>query len=175
MVHVALLRAINVGGNRKVPMADLRALIESLGFTGVRTYVQSGNVVFRGDSVDVRSLEAALANRFGFAIPTILRTADELQSVVARCPYEVPDPTRVGVALLADVPAAESVARLDPNRSPGDSFVVDGREMYLKVPNGFGQSKLSLDWIERQLGTTATVRNLRTITTLVDLASSPTS
>jgi uncharacterized protein (DUF1697 family) len=178
---VALARAINVGG-RTVPMADLRHLVESLGHTGAATYVQSGNVVFqpakRVTATTVAELQNAFAARFGFACSFILRTAAELRAVVAACPFPEAgdDPRTVHVGFFAAPPTRERTAKLDPQRSPGDRFVVDGSHIYVHYPNGQGRSKLTLDYLERTLGVAGTMRNWRTVLALLDLVEAgPTS
>jgi uncharacterized protein (DUF1697 family) len=167
---VALLRAINVGGKRKVPMDRLRQVVAGLGHDRVSTYIQSGNVLFRSASVDRAALEGALAEAFGFAIPVVVRTRGEVDALLGADPFpEVVDDTRIGVALLADQPAVEAIASLDADRSPPDVFRVIGREVWMHCPNGFGQSKLTNEWFERRLGTVATSRNRRTMKILAQL------
>lgn len=173
--YVALLRGINVGGNTKVPMAELRSMVESLGYEDVRTYVQSGNVLFRSPSTSeveiVQALEAGIAETFDLRIPVVLRTADELAAVSESHPYlvEEPSPTKLHVMFLGDIPEAEAVAILDPDRSPPDRFRVIGREIYLHFPNGAGRSKLTIDYFERRLNTRATARNWNTVTKLLTM------
>ena len=175
--HVALLRGINVGGHHKVPMAELRALFEQLGYTDVATYVQSGNVLFTGETHDepttVRGIRAALLDRFGFDIPVLVRSTGELAAVAARHPYAAvqPDEAKLHVFFLAGEPALEAIADLDPARFAPDEFTVEGRHLYAHYPNGAGRSKLTNDPVERALGTTATARNWRTVTKLLELAT----
>jgi uncharacterized protein (DUF1697 family) len=169
---VALLRGINVGGRRKVPMADLRALCDGLGLRRTRTYIQSGNVAFDTDAepaVVSARLATAMEERFGFPIPVVLRSAAELEGTLARVPFE--DLERVHVAFLDRAPGAEAVASLDPDRSPGDRVVVVGADAYLHLPNGMGRTKLTNDWIDRKLGVVSTARNWRTVEALAALAT----
>src|SRR5690349_16774971 len=107
MRHVALLRAVNVGGRSKVPMADLRALFEELGHTEVQTYIASGNVVF-GGKPDARRLERALADRFGVETTVILRTAKQLEAVLDAHPFGK-DTSHTYVTFLAEKPSAPAV------------------------------------------------------------------
>ncbi len=164
--HVALLRAINVGGRNKLPMAELRALFEQVGCQDVRTYIQSGNVAYRvGARLAGRIPElvgAAIEEAFGFRPPIVTRTAEELRAVAAHRPYpEVTELKFLQVAFLAEAPAQG--AQLDPSRSPDDRFEVRGREVLLHYPNGTARSKLTTGYIERALGTTCTLRNWRTV------------
>lgn len=175
-VHVVLLRGVNMGGHNRLPMQDFRAVLVDAGCAEVRTYIQSGNAVFRAaPALAARlpeTLAAALLERFGLRVPVVLRSAAELRAVVAGNPFarEAAEPTRVHVAFLADAPAAARVARLDPERSPPDRFAVRGREVYLHLPNGAARSKLTTDYLDRTLATTSTGRNWRTVLTLLEMA-----
>jgi uncharacterized protein (DUF1697 family) len=166
---VALLRGINVGGNRRVPMADLRSVCAELGYRGVATYVQSGNVVFAADdSPDgvAETLEAALGERFGFAIPVILRDRAAFARVAAHHPFEdrESDPARLHVFFLAGEPDPGKVAGWHPERFAPDEVRISGGEVYAYLPNGMGRSKLTVE-----LGTPATARNWRTVQALLHL------
>ena len=162
---VALLRSINLGAGSTVPMAELREVVTALGHGSVRTYIQSGNVVF--DSATEQpgpALEAALAARFGFPIPVLVRTAAEMAAIAT---FPVEDPAHTTVFFLS----AAGTGTLDPMRSPPDTFVQNGRELYVRYPNGQGRSKVQLAWVERGLGVVGTARNWRTTQTLADWAN----
>lgn len=171
----ALLRGINVGGKVKIPMAELRATLSSLGLEDVVTYIQSGNAVFRApkanESAVATDIGRAITEAFGHDVAVLLRTHDELARMEGDTPYPVDDakPTRVHVVFLDEAPAAKAIAGLDPDRSPGDDFAVRGREIYLRLPNGLGRSKLTIDWFERGLGVRATARNWNTLCRLIEL------
>jgi uncharacterized protein (DUF1697 family) len=167
--YAALLRGINVGGRNKVPMKDLASVFESSGCSCVRTYIQSGNVVFDSDrpEADLRAdLEARIKERFGFAVPVVFRTIAELHAVLAANPYR---DSETHFMFLADFPTPQAVAALDPNRSPGDSFVVRGRDIYLRLPNGVADSKLTNAYFDSKLSTVSTLRNERTVGALLVL------
>ena len=172
---VALLRGVNLAGRNKVPMAELRSALESLGLEDVVTYIQSGNVVFRSGGGGARELagrmERAIADAFGIEVAVLLRTPAELAKVAAGNPFlqHGADPSKLHVVFLGGKPGKTAAARLDPERSPPDEFELSGRELYLHLPNGFGRSKLTLDYVERSLGVAATARNWRTLTKLIDL------
>ena len=165
--YIALLRAINVGGTKKLLMAELRAMFEAAGCTDVRTYIQSGNVVFRAEPALAERIpeliEAAIAAAKGFQVPVVTRTAAELDAVVTGNPYlaEGADPAQLHVGFLAEAPNAARIAELDPQRSPQDAFEVRGREVYLHFPIGTARSRLTVDYFDRTLGTTITSRNWR--------------
>jgi len=177
-VSVALLRAVNVGGRNLVPMADLRATFETLGFAGVRTYVQSGNVVFRhpGRASDAlaRRIEATVAARFGSRVQIMLRTAAELGRALGDSPFAsqaARNPATVHIGFLSRPPANSRALDTDAERVAPDRFVVRDREIHLWYPNGLGRSKLTNALIERRLGVSATSRNWNTVTKLHELAS----
>ncbi|GMA14035.1 DUF1697 domain-containing protein [Deinococcus metallilatus] len=168
MKHVALLRGINVGGNRKVPMKDLKATFERLGFRGVQTYIQSGNVVFQAEKVDQAAIEEALRLEFGFPVDVMLRSAAEWSALAPRNPYPAQaaaDGTKVHVAFLHQVPTAERLDALSARASGEDTWVCLGRELYLHTPGGLGQSKLNLTPLKQA----ATVRNWRTVENIGEL------
>jgi uncharacterized protein (DUF1697 family) len=165
--YVALLRAINLGKARKVPMAELRAVLADLGHSGIATHLQSGNAVFRAgkppDAVTA-DLEFALAERFGFDVPVILRTAGEMCAIAAEHPFGDDDPTKLHVVFYALTPPDAAIERIDAARAAPDRFVVRGREAYVHYPNGAGRSKLNLD----PLGP-GTARNWRTVRALGEM------
>ena len=175
--YAALLRGINVGGKHKLPMADLRDLFAEAGGTDVRTYIQSGNVVFRApEDVAARLpalVEDAIAARHGFSVPLVLRRAEALASVVADNPFlaEGADPAALHVAFLQAQPTPAAVRTLDPDRSPPDRFKVQGQEVYLHCPNGLARTRLTADYFDHRLETVATFRNWRTVQRLVAMAA----
>jgi uncharacterized protein (DUF1697 family) len=173
--YVALLRGVNVGGKNKLPMKELAELFTAAGCRDVQTYIQSGNVVFRaatGAAAKIpRLIAAGIFDRFGFKSPVVLRSSDEMQAVVAENPFlaNLASDDGLHVMFLADVPAADAVTALDPGRSPGDTYLVRGREIYLHLPNGAGVSKLTNAYFDSKLATVSTGRNWRTVTKLLEM------
>ena len=175
--YVALLRGVNVGGNRKVPMAQLRECLAALGFTDVRTYLQSGNAVFRATSastgeVAVR-IEEVLGQQLGFDVPTVVWTGAELAQVVTSNPFpEIEsEPTKLVVSFLAGPVPPQIAAAFDLSDLPERGQVGD-RVVYLHYPDGQGVSKLVPAMLERRLGGVwGTARNWRTVTELLALVS----
>jgi len=173
---VALLRGVNVGGKALVPMADLRAVLSALGLEDVRTYIQSGNVVFSTSGDDEALLgsriERAIAGAFDVAPAVLLRRPAELDRIAWSNPYlgAGTDTSRLHVVFLDRRPEPSAAAELDPTRSPPDSLTLDGREIYLHLPGGAGRSKLTLDYFERVLGVRATQRNWNTLLKLLELS-----
>jgi uncharacterized protein (DUF1697 family) len=172
--HVALLRGINVGGKNPLAMAALVELFAAAGAESPRTYIQSGNVVFRAPARVARGIPAAvshaIATRFRIHVPITLRTADELDAITAACPFPAGGKL-VHVMFLAAKPAAKAIAALDPRRSPPDAFAVRGREIYVHYPDGSARTKLGASYFESALGIPATARNWNTVLALRDLAA----
>jgi len=174
---IALLRGINVGGNRRVPMAELRAALEAIGLDDVRTYIVSGNVVFRSRRSDAvaltQEIEAAIERRFGFPVAVVLRTASEMRQVVDRDPLpdgSAADPAhRYAIFLSAD-PAPGRLAAIDARAVDPDVFVAGDRVIHAWYRGGLQASKLAGHLTDRGLGVTATARNWNTVCKLVELA-----
>jgi uncharacterized protein (DUF1697 family) len=172
--YAALLRGINVGGNNKVPMAQLRDLCTELELEDAATYVQSGNLVFRasGRANDLAPrIEAAIAKRFGLGITVLLRTHADLTKIADAPPFPTDEAKKLHVLFLSARPAAAAASTLDPERSPGDEFRLSGRELYLYYANGSGRTKLTLDYFERRLGVRGTARNWNTLLKLIELTA----
>lgn len=173
--YVALLRGINVGGKNKVKMADLRALVESLGYERVQTYIQSGNIVFdsstRSAGKVVDAISGAITRDLALDVTVLVRTAAELDALLATNPLDRRgvDTTKLHVTFLASAPAAARVRELDDVDQSPDEFAIVGREVYVHCPNGYGNTKLNNTLFEKRLGVAATTRNWRTVQTLAAL------
>ena len=176
--YVALLRGVNVGGRNKLPMADLRDIFAEAGCAAVQTYIQSGNVVFEATQ-DLAErvpeiVTLVIRRRFDIETAVIVRSREELRQVADSNPFDTSgDPRLLHVAFLQDTPGAESVTRLDPDRSPPDAFAVRGRNVYLHYPNGVARSKLTNEYLAAQLQTVSTTRNWRTVLTLLEMVDAP--
>jgi uncharacterized protein (DUF1697 family) len=168
--QIALLRAINVGGSKKVAMAVLREVFAGLGYTDVKTYVNSGNVVFSGRKATAKTIEQAIEAEFGFDVAVVLRTRDEIADVVANDPFgaAADNPSRYFV-LFAD-------RRLDAGKAdgveagPGEQWAIRDREIHLWLPAGVQGSKLLKGMTEKRFGATLTSRNWRTVGKLLEIA-----
>lgn len=166
-VYVALLRAINVGGTGTLPMAELKAICEGLGFTDVKTYIQSGNVLFRSDVSEAKvqkALENALAERMGKPPGVVLRGRGELQRIVDEAPFASAKPNFLLVTFLPEPPPADALEKLVA--PDGEEVQISGREIYVHFPNGSGKSKLKLPALKP-----GTARNLNTVRKLAELAA----
>ncbi|MBB3314470.1 uncharacterized protein (DUF1697 family) [Rhizobium sp. BK181] len=165
-VYVALLRAINVVGTGKLPMAELKAVCEGLGFSDVKTYIQSGNVLFRADEAEAdveQKLDDALGKLLGKKPGVMLRSRKELEAIVANAPF--PD-VKPNYLLVSFLPEAAPDDALDRMVAPdGEEAVVAGREIYVHFPIGSGKSKLKLPALKP-----GTTRNLNTVRKLAEMA-----
>lgn len=165
-IHVALLRAINVGGAGMLAMADLRAICEGLGFSDVKTYIQSGNVLFRSDLPPPEAaakLDAALGEKLGKAPGVMIRDARQLQAVAKNAPFPDAKTNLLHVVFLPNAAPADALDRLvAPN---GEEVQVAGHEIYVHYPGGSGRSKLNLPALKP-----GTARNLNTVRKLAELA-----
>lgn len=173
--YVALLRGVNVGGKHILTMKDLSEIVAKCKCRDVRTYIQSGNVVFAASRDVAEKLPLALAKRiqerFGFGSPVILRTRDELAKVAHDNPFlkQGMPLKELHVHFLAELPTAQAVKALDPNRSAPDAFRVVGREVYLHMPNGMGRTKLTSTYLDSRLQTVGTARNWATVQKLLEM------
>jgi uncharacterized protein (DUF1697 family) len=174
-VFVALFSGINVGGNRIVKMAELRAFFEELGFADVASYIQSGNVVFKAEAAGSGALaeriEAAFEKRWGFRSRIMVRGVGLIEALVANNPYpEVAgDHTKLHASALEREPTAEEIARLAERCTGPERFEVKGDVLYLHAPDGLGKSKFA-EVLPRTLKVPGTMRNWRTVLTLLEMA-----
>jgi uncharacterized protein (DUF1697 family) len=173
--YLALLRAVNVG-KAQVSMPELRKLFEALGHEDVRTHLRTGNVIFTaaGRPRPARlaaELEKRVADDLGVPSTILIRTTDELAKVVAGNPFadSTRDEAKLHVTFLADKPAADRIARLDPLPAGGEEFSVADRQVYLHCPNGYGRTKLNNANLERRLGVAGTTRTWRVVNALLDM------
>jgi uncharacterized protein (DUF1697 family) len=175
MKHAALLRAINVSGRNKLPMKDLAAMFVAAGCRDVVTYIQSGNVVFSAPATVLKKLPQTISQRiaddFGHKVPVVIRSHEQIAAVVRENPFLKAGELEktLHVVFLADLPGAEAIAKLDPQRSPPDRFVVVGQDIFLHLPNGAGESKLTNAWMDSKLSTISTARNWNTVLKLYEM------
>lgn len=174
-LHVALLRAINVAGRNRVAMADLRKLLEELGFAGAQTLLQSGNLVFRSDRLTGAELEHRLEDETArqlLSVDYVVRTATEWKKLVARNPFPDKaerDPGHLLVMFLKSAPAARAVRELESAIVGPEMIRCDGKQLYIVYPEGIGRSKLTGTLIEGVLATRGTGRNWNTVLKLATL------
>lgn len=178
-IYIALLRGINVGGKNIIKMADLKRIFEAAGLSEVKTYIQSGNVLFKSGEEEEplrNKIEHEIETTFGFSVSVVLRTAAELEKIILNSPFsekeisdaEQPDAESFYIALLASAPLQERIERLEVYRSESDEFRIVGRDVYLLFHHSIRNSKLANNL--QKLDVTATVRNWKTINKLAALA-----
>jgi uncharacterized protein (DUF1697 family) len=176
--YIALFRGINVGGHHSLPMKELKLLIERNGCRDVRTYIQSGNVVFRRALCDVRRLEAqiaaAVAKSRGFEPSVMVLTREELEKAASANPFTkaTENPKSLHLFFLSERPTKADLKGCAALKTKSESFEVIDRVFYLHSPDGFGTSKLAAR-AEKLLGVSATARNWRTVMALIDIAGKP--
>lgn len=178
MRYVALLRAVNVGA-RKVPMARLRELCTDFGWSGVVTYIQSGNVVFetkgRRNSLE-NTLEQALEQEFGFDVPCMVRSAREWRTVHASNPFPeatADAPNRVMAGIAKGGIARDAAERLAERARDGEEVKVAGEVLWIHYPGGSGRSALTPALLDRAAGFPVTTRNARTVERLMTILDEP--
>ena len=176
--YISILRGINVSGQKKIRMEDLKALYEGLDFGKVTTYIQSGNVIFKtGLNLSISRLsekiEKAIEEKYHFHVPVIIRTADEMHQILSSNPFlneEGINREKLHVTFLEEEPQPTQVsAIIEADFSP-DGFRIIGKEVYLYCPGGYGNTKLSNTFFEKKLCTKATTRNWKTVGKLANLA-----
>ena len=176
---VALLRAVNVSGRNRIPMAELRRALAGLGLTAVETYLQSGNVVFdaQGDAsgAHAAAIHGLIEREFGHDVRVLVRTAAEFARIATANPFlaGAADQTHLHVTFLV-APAEEAAfGGRDLPAQEGERAERAGPVVYLSLPHGYGRTKLNNAWLERALGTSATTRNWRTVVALVEMSAHP--
>lgn len=175
--YIAILRGINVSGHKPIKMEALRVSCEELGFKKVKTYIQSGNIVFQFKKIKPSELESILASKikvsFGFDVPVIVKEAEEVYTVLKTNPFltkRKEDITKLHVTFLNQEPDKSLIDKIKVGQYASDEFIVIGKTIYLFCPNGYGNTKLNNSFFENKLKVIATTRNWKTITELVNVS-----
>jgi len=172
--YIALLRGINVGGHKKVPMAELRELLSKSGFENVKTYIQSGNVTFQSSKTDTNSLEkrikSLILGEFGFEVPILVRTNQQLKMIFNNCPFSDVKKTESYFVLLSESPSKKNIDEVSAKTYPDDTYIIINDCIYLHCAKGYGRSKFNLNYFERKLNVKATARNYKTMVKLLSLS-----
>jgi uncharacterized protein (DUF1697 family) len=176
-IYIALLRGINVSGHKPVKMDQLRKAFEELAFEDVKTYVQSGNVVFkapaRGAANLTKKIEEKVVRQFGFSVSAVVKTAEDIANVIENNPLvkeEGIDPSKLHVTFLSSPPEATALKKLDSLSVAPDRFHCSREAIYLYCPNGYGKTKVSNNVLEKMLKVTATTRNWKTVNQLYEMS-----
>ena len=178
MTVIALLRGINLAGRNRIAMADLRAMLQDLGFDDPRTLLQSGNAIFRTskpvDATLERTLEAACATQFDMRVDFFVRSAADLTAIIDNNPMPEParkDPSHYVVVFMKEAPSASAIRELQAAIPGRETVRVHGRHAYVVYPDGIGPSKLTSAIFDRTLRTSGTARNWNTVLKLAALAA----
>lgn len=171
--YIAFLRGINVGGHKKVPMQALRALL-SKSFINVKTYIQTGNVIFKASEQDNAALEiqikALLLETFEFEIPVVVKTVNEIESVLLQCPFSKAEKEQSYFTLLHATPLKKNIDEVNALSYPNEEFKIIHHCIYFYSSMGYGKVKLNNNFFEKKLKVSATTRNYRTLIKVLDLA-----
>ena len=178
-IYIGFLRGINVGGHKKIKMAQLREALTNRGLTNLITYIQSGNLVFKSDIKQINKLENLISKTihddFGFDVPVIIRTKDELQGILDNNPFENSlkyDPQLFCVSMLSQTPTCENIELLNSKDFSPELYIIQGNNIYLYPANGLAKSKMSHALFETKLKVRATTRNWRTLNKMLELSKS---
>jgi uncharacterized protein (DUF1697 family) len=173
---ISILRGINVGGHKKIKMDALRQLFINLGYRNVKTYIQSGNVIFSSENTESGELEKIIAQEiiqtFGFEVPVLIFSAEELTDILENNPFgtdDAKDPSFIYITFLSENPNPDILKKIAGSTFRPDEFVNINRAVYLYCPGGYGNTKLTNTFFENKLKLTATTRNLNTATELFKL------
>jgi uncharacterized protein (DUF1697 family) len=177
-ILISLLRGVNMAGHNKIKMTDLEDLFDKLGFIDVEAFIQSGNVIFndREDKPPLEisvKIEEAILKKFKYRIPVLIRTAENLKEVISMNPFagvENFNIEKLAVIFLYEMPRKEQIEKVRSIDYPPDKFKINGKEIFIYCPNGFGKTKLYTNFFENKMKIIGTARNWKTINTLYDMA-----
>ncbi|ADZ10516.1 protein of unknown function DUF1697 [Methanobacterium lacus] len=177
--YISMVRGINVGSKR-IKMADLRDIYTFLGFKPVKTYIQSGNVIFKSNIDDPDELGQRIAQKifetYNYHVEIVIRTMEELKTVVQSCPFGNKEVEYLHVTFLSAIPGGDRVRSIDMENINGikstEEFKLLSKEIYLYLPEGYGRTKLNNNFFEKKLGLNATTRNWKTVNKLLEIAES---
>jgi uncharacterized protein (DUF1697 family) len=173
--YIALLRGINVGGHKKVPMAELRELLTTSGFENVRTYIQSGNIILECSEINTTRIEdkirRSIQSNFGFDVPVIVKTRQELEVILNTCSFSNEKKENSYFVLLSDIPASNLVKDVSEITFENEEFVIINDCLYFHSSKGYGNSKFNMNAFEKKLNVKATSRNYKTMVKLIAMSS----
>lgn len=171
--YISLLRGINVSGQKKILMADLKSTYEDLGFSNVKTYIQSGNVVFNYKKTEVVKLQQLIFDKiqshYGFEVPNLILHPTDIATSLATNPYKHVD--KPYFTFLSELPQQENIDELSKYSFDNEFYKLKGKVIYSHYPNGAGRSKMTLNFFEKKLNVSGTARNLNTTKKLLEMAN----
>lgn len=171
---IALLRGINVSGQKMIKMSDLKIHLQESGFTSIQTYIQSGNIIFRSDETDTNIIESLIKEKilqkYGFEVPTLVKTPEELIKVINDNPFRNKDLESVYVTFLSQEPSEINIFQIKTFNYSPEELVISAKNIYLHCPDGYGKAKMNNNFIENKLKVPATTRNWKTVNKLLEIA-----
>jgi len=177
-IYIALLRGINVSGQKKIKMADLKIHFEALGYDHVQTYIQSGNVIFSTQATDQKILAEQISDQlkstYGFDVPVLVKTLEELTDIIQNNPFteeRYHQDQQIYFTLLGEPPHLENLQKLEDISYPNEAYHIDGTTIYFFCSQGYGRAKMNNNFFENKLKVTATTRNWKTVNKLIALAA----
>ena len=175
--YIAMLRGINVSGQKMIKMEALRVALAELGLNNIRTYIQSGNIIFESPEKEsgslVKLIEAKILEKFGFQVPVIIRTPNEIKDAIATNPFlktDSLDNAKLYLTFLAEIPGPDKIEKLNTFSYSPEEFILINKDVYLYCPSGYGNAKLNNNFFENKLKTKATTRNWQTVNKLLELS-----
>ncbi len=178
--YIALLRGINVSGQKKIKMADLKAMFEKIGFTSVVTYIQSGNIIFKSDVTSVKEIsnmiKSGIFDHFAYDVPVLVLTLEVLENIYNDNPYadllqqQILEGKKMYFTLLSSLPDMAQIDDINKYCGEDEDFTITDEVVYFYAANGYGKTKLSNNFFEKKLKCTATTRNLKTVIKLLELS-----
>ncbi len=177
-INIALLRGINVSGQKLIKMADLRTHLAELKFKNIQTYIQSGNIVFESESMSSNVLETVIHDKiqekYGFEVPTLVKTPGDFIEAIKKNPFAKEaeaEPKHVFITFLSDIPDPSKVEKLKEVDYSPERYVIDGDMIFFFSPNGYGRAKMNNNFFENKLKIDATTRNWKTVNVLLEMSS----
>jgi len=172
--YIALLRGINVGGHQKIPMATLRQLLGGLGYKDVKSYIQSGNIIFQSDKKQTEIqiadiISTGILEEFGFEVPVLVKTAEDFKEAEKANPFSTEPIETLHLTFLSEIPKLEDIAILEHSSFAPDRFIIQEATAYLNIPGKYHKTKISNAFFEKKLNVTATTRNYKTILKIISL------
>ncbi|HLV38647.1 DUF1697 domain-containing protein [Xanthomarina sp.] len=172
-ICIVLIKGINVGGHKKVPMAELRELLIKSGFENVQTYIQSGNVILdsseKGNSIEIK-IQKAIMTHFGFEVSVLVKTRQDLKRIFDACPFSDEEKRSSYFMLLHDAPDDDLIKLASKKTYEGEEYKIINDCIYFFSEKGFGQAKFNASFFERKLKTFATARNYNTMVKLIAMS-----
>lgn len=174
-IYISFLRGINVSGKNRIKIDELKDLYEAIGFRNIKTYIQSGNVIFtsKEQNIDDRgtAIKEQIRAKYGYNVEVFVRTPSELKKIIDSAPVADKDISKFHVTFLSSVPSVSQLENIMKKKSETEFILIDKKTVYLYCPDGYGKTKLSNNFLEKKLNVSATTRNWKTVNKLIELAA----